>query len=261
MGGSDNLPTSIGHDWQQGPINSPTVLNSSYNLAQFWDGRAKDLKEQAGGPIANPKEMASTHELAINVLASIPAYVAEFEQVFGKDNVNIDSVTTAIAEFERTLVTPNSPFDKFLQGDKKAMSADAQAGFELFKTAGCSACHNGPALGNQAYFKMGMVKPYETSNPAQGRFSVTGKEQDKMVFKVPTLRNVDMTYPYFHDGQVQTLTEAVDIMGKIQLGRTFTAEENAQLVAFLKALTGEQPAFALPILPPSTNKTPVPVPF
>lgn len=261
MGGTDNLPSSIGHNWQQGPINSPTVLNASYNIAQFWDGRAKDLKEQAGGPIANPKEMAASHELAVAVLQSIPAYKNEFEQVFGSSGVTIDNATTAIAEFERTLVTPNSAFDKFLQGQHDAMSAEAKAGFELFKSAGCSACHNGPALGNQAYFKMGMVTPYETSNPAQGRFAVTGKEQDKMVFKVPTLRNVEMTYPYFHDGQVQTLSEAVDIMGKIQLGRTFSKEENAQLVAFLKALTGEQPRFALPILPPSTPNTPQPTPF
>jgi cytochrome c peroxidase len=129
MGGTDNLATSIGHNWQQGPINSPTVLNSSMNLAQFWDGRAKDLKAQAGGPIANPGEMAFTHELAVDLLNSIPAYKAEFKQVFGKDSASIDMVTDAIAAFEETLVTPHSRFDKWLKGEKKALSAQEKEGY------------------------------------------------------------------------------------------------------------------------------------
>ncbi|MCV6615984.1 MAG: cytochrome-c peroxidase [Cellvibrionaceae bacterium] len=261
MGGSDNLPTSIGHDWQQGPINSPTVLNASYNLAQFWDGRAKDLKEQAGGPIANPKEMAFSHAAAVKTLQTIPGYVAEFEAVFGDNRIDIDRLTSAIAEFEKTLVTPNSAFDKFLKGDKAALSAEQQAGYKLFTNSGCTACHNGPALGGTMYQKMGLIKPYKTDNPAQGRFDVTKNEADRMFFKVPTLRNVAMTYPYFHDGAVYDLGEAVKIMGELQLGRSFSAKEQAQLVAFLNSLTGEQPNFDLPILPPSAAHTPPPQPF
>jgi cytochrome c peroxidase len=261
MGGTDNLPSSIGHGWQQGPINSPTVLNSSMNIAQFWDGRAADLKEQAAGPIANPGEMAFTHTLAVDVLSSIPAYVKEFKLVFGAEEISIDHVTDAIAEFEKTLVTPNSRFDQWLLGDSGALTAQEMQGYELFKSSGCVACHNGPAAGGNSFQKMGLVQPYQTDNPAEGLAAVTGDDADRYKFKVPTLRNVELTYPYFHDGAIHSLTEAVDIMGRLQLGREFTAEENAQIVAFLKALTGEQPTFTLPVLPPSTEKTPAPQPF
>jgi len=261
MGGTDNLKTSIGHNWQQGPINSPTVLNSGMNIAQFWDGRAADLKEQAGGPIANPGEMAFTHTLALEVLESIPAYVAEFTQVFGPDCINIDQVTEAIAEFEKTLVTPGSRFDQWLLGDANAISAEELAGYELFKTSGCVACHMGPAVGGSSFQKMGLVAPYETENAAQGLAAVTGEDADRFKFKVPTLRNVELTYPYFHDGEAATLTEAVDIMGRLQLGRNFEQADIALIVAYLDTLTGEQPSFALPILPASTDQTPRPTPF
>jgi cytochrome c peroxidase len=261
MGGTDNLETSIGHNWQQGPINSPTVLNSSLSLAQFWDGRAPDLKAQAGGPIANPGEMAFTHELAVGVLNSIPAYKAEFKSVFGKDTATIDMVTDAIAAFEETLVTPDSRFDKWLKGDKKAITKTELEGYQLFKESGCTACHYGPAMGGQSFQKMGLVKEYDTKSKVQGVAGLTGKDADRMKFKVPTLRNVEMTYPYFHDGAVWTLEEAVDIMGKLQLGRTYSKEEIEKIVAFLKTLTGKQPDFKLPILPPSTNETPRPKPF
>ena len=261
MGGTDNLKTSIGHQWQQGPINAPTVLNSSMNVAQFWDGRAADLKEQAGGPIANPKEMAFSHTLTIEVLESIPEYVTEFKQVFGTEDINIDNVTDAIAEFEKTLVTPHSRFDQWLLGDKDAITAQELAGYELFKNSGCVACHNGPAVGGTSFQKMGIVEPYQTKNDAIGLAGVTGKDADRFKFKVPTLRNVELTYPYFHDGEAETLTEAVDIMGRLQLGRKFTDEENARIVAFLKTLTGQQPTFLLPILPPSTDETLRPAPF
>jgi cytochrome c peroxidase len=261
MGGTDNIPTSIGDRWQQGPINAPTVLNSSLNVAQFWDGRAADLKAQAGGPIANPGEMGFTHTLAIGVLESIPAYVREFKQVFGTEKVDIDQVTTAIAEFEKTLVTPNSRFDQWLLGKKDAINSDELAGYTLFKESGCVACHNGPAVGGASFQKMGVVAPYKSTGGAEGRSAVTGKDVDRFNFKVPTLRNVEMTYPYFHDGAVNTLPEAVDVMGKLQLGKTFTPAENAKVVAFLKTLTGDQPNFALPILPPSSDKTPRPTPF
>ena len=260
-GGTDNLKSSIGHKWQQGPINSPTVLNSVYNVAQFWDGRAKDLKAQAGGPIANPGEMASTHELAIDVLKSIPAYAAEFKAAFGTDEINIDRVTTAIATFEGTLITPNSRFDKWLKGDKAALTPVEVAGYNLFKDSGCVGCHNGPAVGGGSFQKMGVVEPYKTDSKAEGRVGVTKQESDRLAFKVPTLRNVELTYPYFHDGAANTLEEAVDVMGRVQLGKKFTDEEKGKIVAFLKTLTGEQPKLQLPILPPSTNATPRPKPF
>jgi len=231
------------------------------NLAQFWDGRAKDLKEQAGGPIANPGEMAFTHELAVGVLNSIHAYKAEFKKVFGKDTATIDMVTDAIDAFEETLVTPNSRFDKWLKGDKKALSKTELAGYKLFKDSGCTACHYGPAVGGTSFQKMGLVAEYDTKNKAQGVAGLTGKDADRMKFKVPTLRNVEMTYPYFHDGEADTLEKAVDVMGKLQVGRAYSQEEIAQIVAFLKTLTGKQPDFKLPILPPSTNDTPKPKPF
>lgn len=261
MGGTDNLQTSIGDHWHQGPINAPTVLNSSMNIAQFWDGRASDLKAQAGGPIANPGEMASNHTLAIDVLQSIPDYVNEFQKVYGKKKIDINKVTGAIAEFEKTLVTPNSRFDKWLEGDKTALNKKEVAGYRLFKQSGCIACHNGPAVGGNSFQKMGLVKPYKTDNPAVGRVAVTGKDADRFKFKVPTLRNVELTYPYFHDGAAKTLTDAVDTMGRVQLGRKFTPKENAQIVAFLKTLTGVQPSFSMPQLPPSADNTPRPTPF
>ncbi|MCI5144653.1 MAG: cytochrome-c peroxidase, partial [Candidatus Electrothrix sp. AR3] len=261
MGGTDNLKTSIGHNWQQGPINSPTVLNSSMNFVQFWDGRAKDLKAQAGGPIANPGEMAFTHALAEDVLESIPAYATEFKQVFGKDKIGIDQVTDAIAEFEKTLVTPNSRFDQWLLGDAAALTADELAGYKLFKDSDCVSCHYGSAMGGSSFEKMGVMEEYKAKSPVKGRSAVTGKAEDHFSFKVPTLRNVELTYPYFHDGEAETLTEAVDVMGRLQLGTKFTAEQNKQIVAFLKTLTGDQPSFTLPILPPSTDKTPQPKPF
>lgn len=261
MGGTDNLATSIGHNWHQGPINSPTVLNASMNIAQFWDGRAADLQAQAGGPIANPGEMASSHGLAIDILSTIPQYVVEFKKVFAQDKIDIEQVTSAIAEFEKTLVTPNSRFDQWLLGDPNAIDADELAGYQLFKNSGCVGCHNGPAVGASSFQKMGIVKPYKTRNKAQGLIAVTGKDSDRFKFKVPTLRNVELTYPYFHDGQAQTLNEAVDVMAKLQLGRTFSNTENQQIVAFLKTLTGDQPSFALPRLPPSSNQTPKPKPF
>lgn len=230
-------------------------------MAQFWDGRAKDLQAQAGGPIANPGEMAFTHTLAINVLESIPAYVREFKQVYGKSNIDIEQVTKAIAEFEKTLVTPNSRFDQWLLGDEDALTADELSGYKLFKASGCAACHNGEAAGGNSFQKMGVLEPYRANSPVEGLIAVTGKDADRFKFKVPTLRNIEMTYPYFHDGEAETLAEAVDIMGGLQLGKKFSEKENALIVAFLKTLTGDQPVFQLPILPPSTERTPQPQPF
>ncbi len=261
LGGSDNLPTSIGHNWQKGPINSPTVLNSSMNIAQFWDGRAADLKAQAGGPIANPMEMGFSHDLAVGVVGSIPQYRAAFRQIYKTDQVTIDAITDAIAAFEKTLVTPNSRFDRWLGGDQSALTTTELDGYRLFKDVGCTGCHNGPAVGGNSFQKMGLVNPYLTNNPAQGVAGLTGKDADRFKFKVPTLRNVELTYPYFHDGAYWKLEESVDIMARLQLGRKLSEEEIGKITAFLKTLTGEQPSFALPILPPSNNDTPRPQPF
>ena len=261
LGGTDNLVTSIGHNWQQGPINAPTVLNSSMNVAQFWDGRAPTLKAQAAGPIANPKEMAFTHELAVEVIASIPAYADEFDRVFKSRDVTIDRITTAIAAFEDTLVTPNSRFDKWLRGDRTALNSAEHRGFMMFHMSGCGACHNGPAAGGKSFQKMGVVEPYRTTNPAEGRVAVTGLDADRFNFKVPTLRNVELTYPYFHDGAAATLSEAVNTMARVQLGRAFSDTDTASVVAFLKTLTGDQPVITLPLLPPSNDRTPRPAPF
>jgi cytochrome c peroxidase len=205
--------------------------------------------------------MAFTHSLAINVLESIPGYVIEFKQVFGKDRIDIGQVTQAIAEFEKTLVTPNSRFDQWLLGNNNALTAHELAGYKLFKASGCVSCHNGQAVGGSSFQKMGIFSPYKAKSPAEGRISVTGKDADRFMFKVPTLRNVEMTYPYFHDGEAETLKEAVDVMGRLQLGKRFSEDENAKIVTFLKTLTGDQPSFMLPILPPSTDKTPRPKPF
>ena len=261
MGGSDNLPTSIGHNWQEGPINSPTVLNSSLNLAQFWDGRAGDLQEQAGGPIENPMEMGFTHDLAVGVIASIPQYVESIKNVYNVDKVTINEITDAIAEFEKTLVTPNARFDQWLKGDDNAITAYELEGYELFKSVGCTACHNGVNIGGNSFQKMGLYEEYVTNNPAEGVAGLSGEDADRFKFKVPTLRNVELTYPYFHDGAYWKLEDAVDVMARLQLGRKLEKDEIDKITAFMKTLTGEQPSFQIPILPPSNNNTPIPEPF
>jgi cytochrome c peroxidase len=260
-GGTDNLKTSIGHKWAAGPVNAPTVLNSSLALAQFWDGRAADLQEQAAGPIQADIEMGMPHGLALQVLQSIPGYVEEFEAVFGSGEITLDMVTAAIAEFEETLVTPNSRFDQWLMGSDDALTEDELAGYQLFKSSGCTVCHNGPAAGGTSFQRMGVIEPYQSTSPAEGRAAVTGKDADRFNFKVPTLRNVEYTYPYFHDGEARTLEEATDIMGRLQLGRVYEEQEIDQIVAFLKTLTGDMPQVTVPILPPSSNATPAPDPY
>lgn len=261
LGGADHLVSSVGDYWAQGPINSPTVLNSSLNFVQFWDGRAADLREQAGGPIANPLEMGSTHELAVSVLKTIPGYVDEFEAVYGDREITIEEVTGALAAFEETLVTPNARFDQWLKGDDDAITDQELNGYLLFKNSGCVACHNGPNLGGNSFQRMGLVEPYVTDNETAGRAGVTGQDIDRMNFKVPTLRNVELTYPYFHDGGAKTLNEAVDIMGRLQLGKKFEANEIEDIVAFLKTLTGDQPEFTIPVLYPNSDETPLANPW
>ena len=258
--GVDNEETSIGHKWQLGPRNAPTVLNAGFHIAQFWDGRAKDLEEQAKAPILNPVEMAIPDSMfAVKRLKSIPEYVELFKKVFpdDPDPVNYDNIAKAIAAFERTLVTP-SRFDKFLQGDKDALTTEEKEGLKLFISKGCASCHNGVAVGGGMYSKIGLLKPYPTED--KGRFEITKKKSDMFVFKVPSLRNVARTYPYFHDGKVWDLREAVRIMGETQLGIQLKDEEIDKIVAFLRSLTGEIPEYArtLPVLPPSTPETPKP---
>ncbi|MEZ6230305.1 MAG: cytochrome-c peroxidase [Candidatus Brocadiaceae bacterium] len=257
-GGADNLPSSIGHTWILGPINSPTVLNAKFNLAQFWDGRAKDLKEQAGGPIANPMEMASIHELAVSVLQSIPEYVKWFKEIYGEENITINLVTDAIAAFEETLTTPNSRFDWWLKGYDNKISAEEKEGYDLFKAKGCIACHDGFGVGGNSFQKFGIAKPYDKDTQTLGRYNVTKNEKDKYVFKVPLLRNIELTAPYFHDASTWSLRETVKIMAEYQLGTALTDTETNKLVAFLRTLTGDQPEIIFPILPPSTATTPKP---
>ena len=256
LGGADNMRVSLGHGFSKGPINSPTVYNSSYNLAQFWDGRAKDLQEQAGGPIANPGEMASSHDMAEKVINSIPEYKKAFKKVYGTKKVTINEITHAIAEFEKTLVTPNGRFDQWLKGDDNAITKKELKGYETFKMKGCVACHSGPAVGGSMYQKFGLVNPPKKRDANLGRYEVTKNPADKYVFKVPSLRNVELTYPYFHDGSVWDLREAVKIMGKTQLGVELTKTEQEDIVAFLKTLTGKIPSIDYPHLPPSTLSTP-----
>ncbi|MEE9604776.1 MAG: cytochrome-c peroxidase [Candidatus Scalindua sp.] len=261
-GGADNLPTSIGHKWFFGPINSPTVLNAKFNLAQFWDGRAKGLKEQAKGPIANPIEMGSNHDLAVSVLQSIPEYVQWFNEIYGEvygdKEINIDNVADAIAAFEETLTTPNSKFDYWLKGFDEYISESEEEGDALFKAKGCIACHNGVGVGGNSYQKFGIAKPYDKDTHTLGRYNVTKNEKDKYVFKVPLLRNIELTAPYFHDASTWSLNEAVNIMAEYQLGLSLTDDETNKIVAFLKTLTGDQPEIIFPILPPSTANTPKP---
>lgn len=257
-GGVDNLPTSIGHKWVFGPINSPTVLNAKFNLAQFWDGRANDLKEQAKGPIANPMEMASNHELAVDVLQSIPAYVQWFKEVYKDEKITIDNIADAIAAFEETLTTPNARFDAWLNGYDDKISESERQGYDLFKSKGCIICHNSTGVGGTSFQKFGVAKPYDKDTQTLGRYNVTKEEKDKYAFKVPLLRNIELTAPYFHDASAWSLSEAVKIMAEYQLGGTFTEDETDKIVAFLRTLTGDQPSILFPILPPSNENTPKP---
>jgi cytochrome c peroxidase len=263
LGGDDGLSTSIGHKWQKGGRNAPTVLNAVFNTAQFWDGRAADLTEQAGGPIQNPIEMGITHQHAIEMLKHIPEYKTAFAVAFPgtADSINIDNVEKAIAVFEATLITPNAPFDKYLRGDANALSREQKDGLTLFIEQGCASCHNGINIGGGMYAPFGVVeKPGADVLPPddKGRFQVTKTPSDEYVFKVPTLRNIELTYPYFHTGKVWDLKQAVGIMGTSQLGATLSDAEASNIVAFLKSLTGEQPKVVYPILPPSTAETPHP---
>jgi len=264
LAGTDLQETSVGHGWQQGPRNAPTVFNAVFNVAQFWDGRAEDLAEQAKGPVQASIEMNNSPKRVIDTLSSIPEYVELFKAAFPnqKDPVSFENVAKAIEVYEATLITPNAPFDQYIKGDSDALTQAEKEGLNVFINKGCSSCHYGVNLGGKGYYPFGvMEKPQEDVRPQKdlGRFEVTNTSSDKYVFKSPLLRNVAITQPYFHSGKVWSLLDAVKIMGSTQLGYTLTDSEAKKVTTFLDTLTGEQPKITHPVLPPSTEQTPKPV--
>jgi len=236
--GADSVPFTKGIDGLQGKFNSPTVYNAVYNFRQFWDGRAKNLKEQALMPITNPVEMGNTIEQALKDLKANKEYTRMFKAIY-KEGITKENLADVLSEFEKTLITPNAPFDKYLRGDKEALNTQERHGYELFQTKGCISCHNGINLGGNLYNKFGIYQ--DARSRELGRYNQTKKEEDKYVFKVPSLRNVAITSPYMHDGRANTLEEAVNIMTKYQLGRPMNEADLKDIVAFLKTLTGELP--------------------
>lgn len=236
--GVDNKEFSTGVKGQlDKPFNTPTTFNSAFNFVQFWNGRAKDLKEQAKVPFFNPIEMGleSDSELIQKVNANA-AYINDFKKIYGE--INIDNIMDAIAEFEKTLVTLNSPFDRYLQGDTTAISQKAKRGYEAFKNNGCIACHQGKNIGGNMYQKIGVFEDYPNQE-VLGRYEITKNPEDKMVFKVPSLRNIAKTAPYYHDGSIPTLDACVQFMAYYQLGKFLDQKTVDDIVAFLESLTGE----------------------
>jgi len=266
-GGDDDRATSVGVAGKLGNRSAPTVLNSAFMSALFWDGRAASLEEQAKGPLINPVEMAMpNHAAVIARLKKIPGYISQFNAVFGgKDPVSIDNVARAIAAYERTLVTPDSPVDRFIKGDKRALSAQAQRGMNLFDKLGCVRCHNGPNYAGLIVKEGALFYPwnlqkfptirgsiYETKYELTkdlGRFDVTRNIKDRHMFRIPTLRNIALTGPYMHNGKVPNLEEAVRVMAKVQLGRDLTDADVKDVVAFLEGLTGRLANQEQPRLP------------
>ncbi|ADU97120.1 cytochrome-c peroxidase [Thermovibrio ammonificans] len=246
IGGDDNLPTSRGDHWRTGGRNAPTTLNSGFLRVQFWDGRAPTLEAQAKGPIQAHVEMNSTPEIVVRRLKAIPEYVKLFKEAFPgeKDPVTFDNVAKAIAAFERTLNTPNSPFQRYLLGDENALTKEQKEGMALFVKFGCTACHNGPVLSDGQFHK------FKWNNDL-GRYRVTKNPADKYKFRTAQLLNVGVTAPYFHDGSVNSLEEAVKIMAQKELGKKLTDEQAEKIAAFLRSLTGEVPleARTVPQLP------------
>lgn len=259
--GVDGESTSDGHKGQKGDRNAPTVYNAAGHFVQFWDGRAADVEAQAKGPVLNPIEMAMPDEKqVIAVLNSMPEYVDAFKRAFPEDKnpVTYDNMARAIGAFERKLITP-SRWDKFLRGDQNALTNEEKAGFNAYMEAGCQACHAGAYLGGNLYQRLGLAKPWpDSSDP--GREKVTKNEADRMVFKVPSLRNVEKTSPYYHNGKVETSEQAVSRMAEYQLGKTLSDSQVKSVVTFLKTLTGDIPVKYIkpPELPKSTAKTPKP---
>ncbi|HEY6330919.1 MAG TPA: cytochrome-c peroxidase, partial [Blastocatellia bacterium] len=241
-GGCDRRDTSIGINGQAGPINAPTVFNSGANFKQFWDGRAETLEDQIDGPVQAAREMGSTWPEVIANVSKSSVYVASFSALYG-DGIQPRNVKDAIATFERSLITPDSRFDQYLRGDKEALDSQEKRGYEIFKSYGCISCHQGVNVGGNMFQTFGVMADYfadrgHITKADLGRYNVTGDENDRYVFKVPSLRNVELTAPYFHDGSAPTLESAVRVMGQYQLGRRLSEDEINGLVKFLKTLTG-----------------------
>jgi cytochrome c peroxidase len=244
-GGADGRVRSIGMNKSEGALNAPTVLNSGFNFRQFWDGRASNLEEQIEGPVQAPIEMGSTWEEVLKKLRNSTEYAAEFNRIYG-DGIQRENVKDAIAEFERSLFTPNSPIDQYLRGNDHALDEKQKEGYRRFKAYGCVSCHQGINVGGNMYARLGAVEDYfaargdsNVTKADLGRYNVTGLEEDKYVFKVPSLRNVALTAPYFHDGSAPNLRDAVATMARYQLGRELSSEDIDYIVAFLHSLTGE----------------------
>ncbi|NTV94502.1 MAG: cytochrome-c peroxidase [Thiobacillus sp.] len=267
-GGDDNRPVAMGIHGKMGGRSAPTVWNSAFNATQFWDGRAATLEDQAKGPVVADVEMGMTSlDDVVARLRQMPGYATEFKQVFGgKEPITADNMAKAIAAYERTLITPNSPYDRFVKGDRKAMTAQQQRGMQKFAEAGCVACHSGASFNGQngasagTFMKFPAVpgSDYEAKyklNVDLGRYNVTKQDADRNAFKVPTLRNVALTAPYFHNGSVANLDEAVRVMAKTQLGTGLGDADAKDITAFLEALTGEFPAQKMPRLPATPGKS------
>lgn len=243
-GGSDRLAHSVGVGGAQGDINAPTVYNSGFNFTQFWDGRAATLEEQAAGPVHNPMEMSSSWPEVVSKLAADQEMVTLFRASFA-DGITPKNIALAIAEFERSLVTPNSRFDRWLEGEESVLSETERKGYGLFKNYGCISCHQGANVGGNMYAPMGAMGDYfkDRGSPVAkadlGRFNVTGRDEDKYFFKVPSLRLAALTPPYFHDGSATTLERAVQVMARYQLGREIPREEIVAIAAFIRSLVGE----------------------
>ncbi len=241
-GGADARVVSVGFGGKKGNIQSPTVLNAVFNFKQFWNGRANDLYEQANGPLTNPVEHNMTPKLVEQRVASNPEYAKKFQKLYD-DGITYKNVIDAIVEFEKALITPNSKFDQYLRGETK-LSKKEQKGFMLFKELGCISCHNGVNLGGNSFAKIGFFEEYKNDRVYPDRYAITHNPLDKNVFKVPTLRNIELTAPYFHDGSKKRLEDAIQAMAVYNLGLELSQEELDVLVAFLKTLTGKLPKIA-----------------
>ena len=265
-GGDDSRTFSMGVHGKTGGRNAPTVWNSAFHSVQFWDGRVDLLEDQAKGPVTNPVEMGMTEiEQAMDKVRAIPGYKPYFDKAFGKDSMTVVNAAKAVAAFERTLITPNSPYDKYVKGDKKAITAQQVKGMETFAAAGCTACHSGAAFnGPKMEFGQGFYAKFPTFadnvynkkydlSADKGREEATGKAADAHMFRVSTLRNITDTAPYFHNGSVNDLSEAVAVMAKTQLNKDLSDQEVKDIVTFLGALAGEYPEITMPRLPATSG--------
>lgn len=262
LGGEDNRSVAVGVKAQTGGRSAPTVWNAAFNKVQFWDGRADSLEAQAAGPVTNPIEMGmKSWDDVVARLKAIPGYQDAFEKAFGKDAISKDTATKAIAAYERTLITPNSAYDKYVKGDNSALTAQQIRGLNKVTELGCTSCHSGPAFNGPGVFQKfpvsanGYFEAQYHFSADTGLAEVTKKEADKHLWKVPTLRNIALTAPYFHNGSVKTLDKAVSLMAKLQLNKDLSEAEVADIVAFLNALTGEFPTQTMPQLPATSGST------